>query len=690
MRKLIINDIAADLSGVDVIALTKQINELGDLQNKRSSLSNTIELPTSATNNAIFSSANDVVSSSNLQRQFYNVVYIQDFEEIISNGKGKLIGCKAGKYEFVIYWGNISLVDIFGDKTINDLDLTDLNNEWNMDNVKALTVSGTDNKLIYPIMSTVIDEALPDALSPSVSGVPILANKMLPAVALSRILRQMEIDNGIVFSGADIRKYIDISSPVGSVFGVLSDLFIPASTLKQLTDLQLEATSDEDEFLQTLIMDSATLLPDTESIYPGRKMTAWQTATLHAFNDFTGYFEATQAGNYSIDVVLRFLREIHVVTNMYFTQSEEMYIVCDYYDAGSGTWLNPDIADVIANPENYDFGRNQFDGGSLSSGWYTFQVNEATLQCRKFFDVGDRVRFKIFYRYKEISGSPGGYVYKIANYIAKKTQLTIKPPLIAYGDTWQCSDFLPKIKQIDLLKYILVREGMLIQYGDDNIIQCRKLQDIINDVENSQDLSPYVVNYSIDDLHAPMAQKNIFKYSNAEILGETGQGEFTINDNTLPTENESFVAPFSASENELWSRGGDVVKFPVFKTDDENKDLEQIGARILRLFLKYMSEDGFCYFEDDDGAEGVGVKFVARFPEEMTFQSIINGNYGAYADMMNDYKRITVQVSLSVTTFNTLDLMKPVYIAQLGGLFLIEKIQDFVAGQKTNITLIKI
>jgi hypothetical protein len=98
----------------------------------------------------------------------------------------------------------------------------------------------------------------------------------------------------------------------------------------------------------------------------------------------------------------------------------------------------------------------------------------------------------------------------------------------------------------------------------------------------------------------------------------------------------------------------------------------------------------FCYFEDDDGPEGVGVKFVARFPEEMTFQSIINGNYGAYADMMNDYKRITVQVSLSVTTFNTLDLMKPVYIAQLGGLFLIEKIQDFVAGQKTNVTLIKI
>lgn len=705
MRKLVINGMTADLTGVGVIALTKQVNDINDVQNRRCNLSNTIELPLSPANQLIFLDASDVNSFNEQQRQFYSVNYIQDYEEIISAGSGKLLGVQNGKYQFIIYWGNISLVDILGDKTLRDLDISDLNHDWVLDNVKALVVPDTNQKVVYPIVSTLALEPLPDALSPSppINGKAIKAYRLMPFVAVSRMLSQIEADSGITFSGADIRKYIDIASPEGSVAGVSNDLFVPVVSKKQATTLNIEVDSTQDVILDVNTFTYNDL--DDDDYYGATpcKKTDWIEDLVPEFNEFGGEIEITQDGYYNISFLLRFLREIYSLTetNRYINQVEEMYIVADYYT--SGAWLDPQIEDIISTPEDYDIGFNAFHGGVQDivindipfsrTGYYSFKVNEAELQARKQLSAGDKVRFKIFYRYRGITRlatlSP---IWKIVTYLAKQSIVQLEPPLIEFGDTWDVAENLPAIKQIDLIKFILAREGMLVQYTDDgSVAQCKKLSDIINDVQNAQDLSGNIQSWTVAEIHSELGQNNVMRYANHESVGDIAEGEFSINDNTLPLNNEFYVAPFSASENEIWvQRGDDVMLYPVINSDSEEKDFNSLGARICRLRLKYFAETGFCYFTDNVDTEAVGVKFVARFTSDLDMNNVLLTNYAQYTEIMNDFKRIEAVATLTTEEFKNLDLLKPAYIQQMGGYFLIEKVQDFVSGRLVKMTLIKI
>jgi hypothetical protein len=675
MIKLLINDVAADLTGVNKIALTKQIAEIIDVENKRSNLSNTIELPHSEINNAIFYNSNTVNYSGSNPRIFFNVTMIQDYVEIITYGKGKLMGSSNGKYQFVVYWGNISLPDILLDKTINDLNLSDLDETWNLTNAKNWTVPGTSYKLAYMLAETHATESLN---SGTISN-PINVKRLVPFVALSRILRQIEIDNGINFSGECMRKFIDIDS--GTYDGVVvnnidADLWIPVSK-------KIDAPIEDYEYKREKTYDLySTTIVDNGTFNSGFGYIPNEDDS----NAFTYTF--TQTSIYNISTLLSFIsHNVRYETLMLNRPDISLLVtfVAEYYEASTGLWTvdsNPIIKGKTI--ENMKWNDNPFD----------YSIAFAT---ERLFEAGDKIRFKIKTEIEITGGTPidAHFYTRCYAYLKKDSQINIVPTNSSFGNTFFIAKNLPEIKQIDIIKYVMALECMVMDFNDvDNTFIFRTFNDICDDISTAVDYTDNLQSFEIGSIHSELSKLNDFDYDNSEDVGtDAGHNTYSPADECLTGTSQAYKAPFSASLNVIYGNSK-VAKLPIFEnsldsgTDlvDYTKDFKNIKPRILSCYY----DPTVRYYTDGNNNDTNNGKYIAIFGSQIDFKFVLASAYSKWITTFNNYQLINAKMKFSVSEFADIDLLKAAYFKQLGNYFIINKVSNWVAGQLTDVELIKI
>jgi hypothetical protein len=74
----------------------------------------------------------------------------------------------------------------------------------------------------------------------------------------------------------------------------------------------------------------------------------------------------------------------------------------------------------------------------------------------------------------------------------------------------------------------------------------------------------------------------------------------------------------------------------------------------------------------------------------LSFKSIVNTYYSEMAFLLNQSKVLNVTLRLTEIDIVNMDFSKPVYIEQLGGSFLVNKISNFIPFKDTKVELIKI
>jgi len=653
MRKLIINGVVADLPDDTVIALTKQSNNIFDFQNKRSNLSNTIKLPLSDTNKGIFEDADDIAAYSTDIRNFHDVKYIQEYEEIISQGQGKLLN-SVDSFEFTTYWGNIDLVAILGDKTLRDLDLDDLTHVWNMDNVTALNVGSDD--LIYPVLNTHETEELREGTA----SIPLYAARVMPMVSLSRILEQIQSDNDIEFTGNIVEDYL---SPT-----VDEDSYIPTITKEYLTSEDINQSIDADRLLSSN-SDSPFAFGDHQ--YGGGPIIE------EIIVEETGTFE------YSTTLINRFVfNTLGPPPTIDVPIKIDIIIAVDFYDSALGLWSDLTFLEVQSGGYNYEE-FNEIDSvlGTGSSG--AVFLNQYTL--RKYFTAGDRIRFNVLSDVHLSSGAESFTTFSSEQYVNQESIISFIPQIIEFNDTWPIEKTLPEIKQIDLLKYIAAKKCYLMDIEDGTRkIRFKKFSDLSNNVGDALDISEITESTNIASYHSELSQENDLIYDNYEGLGNVGKGILTVADNTLTPLNEFYKAPFSASKNELWNNIT-IGRFPTIKI--WNEDLEDVGSRIYRLKKEEFTA---LYFTAGLDTDSTTEKYIAYWSDVDNFQSIIDSEYVEYKAMMDNFTAVQSSCLLSDEIFKSIDLLEPVFIQQEGSYFMIQIIKDYVSGKPVGIDLIKL
>ena len=654
MKKLIIDGIVADLQDF-TIALTKESNELLDFENKRSNLSNTIELPFTRTNDIIFKSRKHL-SAFDPQIEFYDVVYIQDGTEIISKGKGILTDA-VNSYKMNIYWGNIDIKARLGDKTLRDLDLEDLDHEFNLSNVANLKIEDDDFvDLTYPICNTNPLEELP---TENIEGF-----RMIPFVSLRRILEQIQKDNDVKMEGVAIDEYLQTGR----------NLYIPVSERKDFKEKTIENS-------RTRRLDIKRV--EQGEVYEGNFVASF---IIDGESDFRNEFNIEDFDDvYEIHIDI--LKELRTHGSDGFVRyNYKTLVIAEFFDGA--TWDDYSM-ESISNLEEVlkggvlgqynNYNRTLTTGTSRNPHERRWRLESLTTKNLAGYE---KVRFRYFFKFTNnlIAGS-----IRLELFFREKSFFRVFFENIRFGYNFKIAENLPEIEQIKILKYIASLTASLIDIEDGtNIIRFKRMEDLINSVNEAQDISHLVESWEVEKYNPDASQNNILKYDNHDDVPETlGTGVIKVNNETLSRFGEFYVAPFSATVNEIWNERL-IAKLPML--EDWNDDFEDIKPRILQLVETDLDID---FIDNGNTITGTG-KYIAQWNDSLSYETIVSQNYIQYQRTLNNYRLINARLNMTSEDFKRIDLLKTVFIKQAASYFLMNRMQNFVSGQKVQTKLTKL
>lgn len=144
--KLFISDIEIPLPSNFKIARTKQVNDIGRLDNRQANFTQRIKLPKTKETQLAFDNLGSVGNTSNKPYSRNTARLINDNgESEIFNGYA-VINKKSSTYEVIIYDGYIDFIKAIENEVITNIDISELNHLKNLDAVKE---TWTDDTLPY-------------------------------------------------------------------------------------------------------------------------------------------------------------------------------------------------------------------------------------------------------------------------------------------------------------------------------------------------------------------------------------------------------------------------------------------------------------------------------------------------------------------------------------------------------------
>jgi hypothetical protein len=170
IRLVVQNQVTNELQELDTfgnenIALTLQVDDVRDIESKNASYSKDFNLPATKTNNKFFEHFYNLDRYSNNYNVYKNVkAFLYTNDVLVLEGYLRLLNVVEKSteitYNVVLFNDVANIIESLADATINDLDFTDINHEFNATNiinswagVVALTQGGTTDNVYYPLIN---------------------------------------------------------------------------------------------------------------------------------------------------------------------------------------------------------------------------------------------------------------------------------------------------------------------------------------------------------------------------------------------------------------------------------------------------------------------------------------------------------------------------------------------------------
>ena len=148
MRELYINGKLLELSDSTPIGISFSANNIGELQNRNSSFSNTIKVPITQNNKIALELSHLINSSTQIPYTKLSATYIENGVEIVSNGTAVISNTVDNSYyNLSITSGNSDLNTLLGDTTVGQL-YGDESITWTLNNV--VNSNDKSKPYIYP------------------------------------------------------------------------------------------------------------------------------------------------------------------------------------------------------------------------------------------------------------------------------------------------------------------------------------------------------------------------------------------------------------------------------------------------------------------------------------------------------------------------------------------------------------
>jgi hypothetical protein len=683
--QLYINDQLVDLNDDSPIALTFQINNLGEVQNQQGNTSNQFKLPLTQRNRQVLGFPDDIAFTTNAPYQQYQAKLIQDGLEIIPYGIAELNSIEQNNANITVLSGNVDFFDAIDGKLYDMGDNTSqwtnygqslvwqpYDHTWNLDN--TATSQNKTEGWIYPV----VDYGF------------INGDDYTPAINVYNLR-----------PGFFIKTAIDLLLKSAGYKGkgsLLADPLYPL-LIAQFSNGSFEHGTNYQNQPDTRSCTVATnmnvILDHPNDSNPSGTL-KWDIITSDPSKQFTGSIRFVSAQTNSILVTVTFphVRMYGKITGKHPTHLS-MNVVT-HTASGDNTPASVDFT--------WDMGawqRTSGDGGNIKG---YVDIYNTVVSCQTELSAGESIDIN----YTWLGDNPSSFViYQGATFTVQSQNQNVQ-----FGQPIQCERIFPDISQKDLLKDTLQRFGIICQTDNaTKTVSFNSLKDIINNIPIAKDWSSKClnqgkqVNYKLGNY----AQVNYMKYKEDEhvLPLNFANAQINVNDTTLAATADLFQSQFAPTLNRPYFTGTIAQIQMIDNTSDSSDFSISVSPRILIDQKTRLPQGKPVTFTD--GTRNVVINDTISTPyfykpdgaynlcfgdmpgtTNVPLPGLKTKYYPELQKVLSQTKKVVRYLLLTPRDTLELDLLIPIYLQQDSTYYYINKIDSWRKGQPCKVELVKL
>ena len=703
MRELYINGFLIDLlpKDSDPIATSYQINKISEFKDVQANFSNIFPVPKTENNISRLGNSDLVNTNSFVPYRKNPCRYLNNGIDIVTNGVA-VVQDAGSVFNVTIMSGNFDIFQQIGDKSLNDLDCSELDHEYTLDAVVALNAA--DGNVIWPLVQ--------------LGGYG---------------------NNGIV----DIRwqspaiKYAFFFNKIfeGTTWDYEGEIFSDDRFTKLLYELLPEQITDTQEVLDSksarIGTEGFTLpLQATNGSYVSLlAATRFDVLTPPDFDSTAGYFDRSNPVNYRYRAQKDIIIDIEL--NLFFNYAG--FTPFSIMKNGGFPLLNTGSL-IYSSTGQVPIGQNFLN--TTISGVY--------------LKAGDTVEIVTRGSSREI-GAPASNFYPDGSIVGQPSnasyiKFAAKSSTVIGGDV-HYNSLLPSMKQADFIRNTCNLFGLLMQpnYKTNKItfVQHKTIRNNNQKVDWSNKIDTSIIP-SIKFRTDGFGQQTFMRWGVDDDRGSIGDSFFTIDDTVLKYTEDLFVMDFNSSiQYSINDKAGplclgvDIKRFTRVDADNYSSQTEYNQGDLTtynRVVYEYLldipssgilptntivwriypnqfeqtedSSDRLLYytvtgsFDITDGIDNTTPSPiawpVAYFADssklfDLDFAGIIQREYIPFVQMMQNYKEVNLNIRLSDVDISNIDFFKMVFIEYLGNVFYLTLVDEYQSDEpSTSCMLIRI
>jgi hypothetical protein len=655
-RQLFANGIELDLTGSTVIAVTYQANNIGELQKRQGSFTNTFQVIANDHNAQALEYSHLMTSSTLLPYKKILSTYIQNGVEVFSDGEMRISKVENGYFHLNVVAGNVDLSSAIGDLIVGELFADDTVYPWTLQNV--YDSRDKSRYYIYPIIDWRID------LDTMFDAPTIDVRQLLPCALMTSIFERLEDYTGYTFTGDYIesdehknmvltpsdfsrnpdyynedlmRSYGLNNGFTGGVSNQYKTLSVPMSSSDQIDGYALSFFIDDGNF------SGGVYYPPVDEV-----------ATLSVKGSFKALWEYDDLSQFGA----------------FNSPSElEIYLVAQIKEAGT----------IIAE-ETY----GTVSGSIINEGWgvtpleivVDLSTPEMILSSSTYYFV----QFILHVKPDPYADSTIQWTLETPSDILDSGFTSYPTPSIVYGQDIRFRDlFRMSVKNV--FYDILNLRGIIIQTNSyTKEVQFNFFNDLIKNKSIAKDWSDKISikSKSLAFQFGSYAQRNdlLFK-DNSEVTKGLGNYYFNVEDENLNAEATAVQLKHPATEQTNKYLGSNIPS--IEGIDDLNK-WHKPEYRILQMSVQNSSYT----VTFDDGTTALYAVDNIPYCKFEGFDVLVPKYYEALTDILETTKALNLVFDLTPIDIQELDFSIPIFLnvpkLDLNGYFYLNSISNYKGG----------
>ncbi|MFD2961613.1 MULTISPECIES: hypothetical protein [Olivibacter] len=669
MKELYLNNMLVDLPQNDEpIALQSAVFMLGEVENRKASISNTIVLPWSERNRRILEFIDITAINTNNPYIKLRAKLLQNGKELISFGSAEIVQADEKGIKVIVYNTIIDFFEYIGQKSLSALDLSIYNHPYTIESIRSSQLNTEGYK--YPFIAY---GQLP-LFAEDVSTKYLSVKLFRPAFFVKTLFHQIITQAGYTYEG----NFLEEQTFVREIIPFSNDTF------------SLPKDYDFDHFAGLARSNQAVSFSDW--LWDSRPALNLQVIDVDNANSFLANVDGTQyvaQANIQVKVTFRF---------------NIVYKGNDWGDFGAPT-IRLGIQKSDPNYTGMGPGGRVGDPGwpfIATKGYFPkdkgveYRENEQTITADVFLKEGDAVRLRI-------NGKQTGFALDVTIDSGYSMEVIAVERELIYGETVDIAANLPEINQKDFIKDILQRYCLApivqtsekhIVFKDFNELYARKTDPYIWDNKKVNDRPQ--ISFKISDKYG-QTSKAVFKDDDAVQEG-LGAGTLIIRNENLIPEATIITSVFAASETVL-AYGNSISSINKIENPDHENDEYKFSIKTQpRILLDRLVFDPTLLLRNGDqleNPESGGLFSMPLFSSSddfdmtLSYEYFLNNYYFQFKRMLVDSRIVRQYYLLNESDIADLDHFRPLYDTESGQNFYINSVDEYIEGEPCQVQLIR-